>query len=84
MKTQQSILAVLALLVAGTAGAHDGLHGPAMKYDTDRNDLLSQEEYVAYMAAIASLPEAEAIERFGKLDKNADGYVNNAELLTGV
>lgn len=68
------------LLLAPTAFAHDGIHGPAAGFDKDGNGTLSLEEYTAYLQA-SKEDVSQAATRFKTLDSNADGKLSSGELL---
>ena len=84
MNIHHSTLAFLLILAAASAGAHDGLHGPAVKYDVDRDDQLSLDEYTAYREATDAEARAEAASVFATLDTDDDGYLSNAEFIRGL
>lgn len=73
---------VLAILGAGAAVAHDGMHGPGAKYDADGSGDLSLAEYTEYLKATKG-DVAAAARQFAKIDANQDGKVSSAEFLRG-
>ena len=88
MKVITSLLAILALSAVTTFAAEgdapkkpEGDKGkPKMnpeelikKLDTDKDGKISKAEWLA--SPQAKKDEAKATERFGKLDKNADGFI---------
>ena len=81
MNIHQSALIILLVLVASIVRAHDGLHGPIVQYDVDRNNQLSLSEYIAYIEATDGQTKMEAESAFTALDKDHSGYLSNAEFI---
>ena len=81
MNIHQSALIIPLVLAVSIVGAHDGLHGPVMQYDVDRNDQLSLSEYVAYIEATDGQTKTGAEDAFTALDTDHNGYLSNAEFI---
>jgi hypothetical protein len=76
----KKLLALTALMVAAPVLAHDGMHGPAARFDNDKNGSLSLTEFTALLQANKE-DVSKAEERFKALDTNADGKLSSREAL---
>ncbi|MGW7084486.1 EF-hand domain-containing protein [Streptomyces sp. NPDC054871] len=52
--------------------------------DADGDGKLTREEQVRWTGALMNLPEADAREVFGRLDRNADGAIGRDEILDAI
>ena len=81
MNIYQAALIISLVLVVSIVRAHDGLHGPIVQYDVDRNNQLSLSEYTAYIEATDGQTKTEAESAFTALDTDRSGYLSNAEFI---
>jgi hypothetical protein len=70
-------------VLATTAVAHDGMHGPGSKFDVDENGGLSLQEYTAYLKDNKQ-DVSRAAAMFAALDTNKDGLLSSAEFIKGL
>jgi len=77
----QVALIIPLVLTTSIVRAHDGLHGPVVQYDIDRNDQLSLSEYTAYIEAKNGQTKTGAESAFTALDTDNSGYLSNAEFI---
>jgi hypothetical protein len=79
----KTLIASLVLaMAAGSAAAHEGMHGPGSEYDADESGSLSVSEYTAYLKATKQ-DVSQAAARFAALDTNKDGKLSSAEFSRG-
>lgn len=81
MKAWITMAAVM--VVAGTASAHEGMHGPGAEFDADESGDLSLAEYTAYLKQ-AGKDATRAAEQFAALDRNKNGALSSAEFVRGL
>ena len=81
MNIYQATLIIPLVLATLIVRAHDGLHGPVVQYDVDRNDQLSLSEYTAYIEATDGQTKTEVESAFTTLDTDNSGYLSNAEFI---
>lgn len=85
MKVITSLLAILALSAVTSFSAEGDKAKPKMnpeemvkRLDTDKDGKVSKAEFLA--SPNAKKDEAKATERFGKMDKDSDGFLTKEEM----
>lgn len=75
--------AAILAIVAVSATAHEGMHGPGAEFDANQDAKLSIEEYTAYLKS-SKQDIAAAGTMFAKLDRDKSGFLSSAEFIAGL